>query len=155
VGHAAAGGVGDDALEQPLGHAVAPVGRGDDEARDPDGVRVGRFGAVAEPVQGVVGALRRVDPTGGFAVDVGEVAVGAAAAETLDHLRPPLAPVGLSHLRVVGRRLVGLQAVAGRPLRVAGEAVVVEQLQPVVDAVRRHRLDGDLADGVEPIGRSR
>src|SRR5262245_57794103 len=58
------------------------------------------------------------------------------------------------------RRYVGLEAIARGPIRVAGEAVMVEELEPVVDPVLAHRVHGDVADrsssfcaAGEPLGR--
>ncbi len=122
---AAPGGVREHAIEQCRGDAVLSERRGDNEARHPDhGGRVRSVG-IDVSVEAVVDAQRRVDPPCGPALNVREIAEGRAAPESLGHGRPRLAPCALRLFR--RRRHVGFEAIAGGPVGVAGERVVVEE----------------------------
>lgn len=148
-GRGAAGrGIADDPVQQQAGQAVAPVGRGDGEARDAHGRLVDR---IAPAEQRVVGPPGGVDPAGGPAVDVGEVAEGGAPPQQVEHLLAALAPVARLGQGLARNQLVGLQAVAARVLGRADHGVVVEEGEPVVDAILADRVHLDLADLLEPI----
>lgn len=83
-------------------------------------------------IESVVGTQRGVDPPNGSIVYVCEIPKGRANVQSLDHSRPCLAPCAF---KLQGRRrYVGFEAIARRPARVTGKAVVIAKVEPVFDA---------------------
>src|SRR6185295_1013561 len=74
----------------------------------------------------------------------GEISERAAATKPVGHGRPRLAPWTL---RELGRRWhVRFEAIARGPIGVAGRAIVIEEPEPVADAVLGHRIYRHVAD---------
>ena len=69
-------------------------------------------------------------------------------ADSLDHEGPLLLPRTLAF----ALRIVRFYAIAGRPAWITGESFVVEETEPVTDAVLRDGMHGHLPDLRQPFG---
>ena len=149
-GGATRGRIGDHAIEQRGRHPVPPIGWSDHETGHAD--HLTRRGAIAvdQLEQAVLGAQRSIDPAHGAACDVSEIAVRGVAAQPIGDGRSRFAPSALGLLGRSGH--MRLEAIAGGPVGVAGESVTIEETEPVLDAVRRHRVNRDGSDLRQALG---